>query len=381
MSVSDYGAFNALYAMIILIITPLPILEMTIAKIIVGLKGERIPLKKIEIFFFKKILRWSFFFWCIGAIACPWLKSYFHLESGLAVYFVMCQMGLLLLLPSLTGILQGLTLYTTLCVVWCLLNLGRILAGGLLIVLYGRFSVLGAHATMFFGLILSFALSFVILERQIGREKNNYYESQNLLKLRKKFRGEFSGTFPVLALYYITIAFLLNVNIVIARHYLALEDAGLYAVAAIIGRIAYYLPGILVSVLFSETAGQASRNTILKLGLVAGLASGLFGLICWFWPELLIDLLIGEKYAGAASALRIIAPGMSFLAVANLFFIYFLGREHYTFLYTFIPCSILVVVLILLKFHTTSLEIATGMTGGAFGCLLLALVFWRMEVV
>ena len=51
-----------------------------------------------------------------------------------------------------------------------------------------------------------------------------------------------------------TIIILGTIDIALVRHYCSPEEAGLYATAAILGRIALFLPGALIAVLFPSAA-------------------------------------------------------------------------------------------------------------------------------
>lgn len=361
MTPGDYGIFNALNSLVVLISSPIPVGNMLIAKmtIKVSSQGEQIA-ASLRNFLLKKGIILAILVWFTGFLSLPWLQKYFHLSQKTPLYILMAHAGLVMLIPIFSGMLQGLRLYLIQAIGLALFSWGRLASGGIL-AHDGHLTVSEALFCAFISTALVTALIAVFLKKKLG--KTNPSQKFHFSSLLWK---ELTSSFPYLALNYFTIALFLNADLILARHYLSSEEVGLYAVAAIIGRIAFYLPGILVAVLFAESVRQTRERDLLKVGAFAGLTSFSFGSLCWIAPELLIRILMGIKYIGAAPYLRVIALGMSFLALSNMIFTYFLGQEKYNYLYSLILCAALTFGAILIKFHHSPMEIALSLTLGSF---------------
>ncbi len=267
------------------------------------------------------------------------------------------------------GMLQGLRFYLMQALGMALFSWGRLASGGIL-AHDGRLTVSEALFCAFISAALVTSLAAAFLKYKIPK---NSFPSMKV-NLEGLLWKEFRSTFPYLVVNYFTIALFLNADMIFARHYLSSQEVGLYAVAAILGRIAFYLPGIMVAVLFAESVRRTRKRDLLKIGILAGIASFSFGGLCWLAPEPLIRLLMGTKYLGAAPYLRVIALGMSFLALANLIFTYLLGQEKYRYLYGLMLCAFFTFGSILIKFHQSPLEIALALTLGTFITWLWAMV-------
>jgi len=170
-----------------------------------------------------------------------------------------------------------------------------------------------------------------------------------------------------------------NLDIILVKHYCPPEEAGLYSIAAILGRIALFLPGVLIVVLFPEaakaqtTGNEDSRILWVSLAMTAILGGG-FALACTLWPEQIIILLFGEKYQAGAELLKIISLAMAMLAVANVIFTYSMARSEFKFLW---PLAIGVAMMLILIFnlHDSALTIAK-MVLYSIGLILTGTLSW-----
>jgi O-antigen/teichoic acid export membrane protein len=129
-----------------------------------------------------------------------------------------------------------------------------------------------------------------------------------------------------------------NLDVVAVRAMFSPEASGLYAVAAVLARIAYLLPIAGVNVLFSEAtrAGLDSENSeraarrvlfhnfvfAAALGLVAAVPLSLFA-------EPVLAMFGGAAYAASAAVLRVLSFVMALLAILQVVVTYMLARHQY----------------------------------------------------
>ena len=159
----------------------------------------------------------------------------------------------------------------------------------------------------------------------------------------------------------------------------------MYATAAIIGRIGFYLPSVLVFVLFPEAArimesgGNWRRPFITSMLLTAALALS-FAFVCGFFPGMVVSVLYGKEYLSAAGLLRVISIAMACLAMANVVFANSLAREEYGFIY--IQCAGMVFLIVAVFFsHASPMDIALDLLGAVAFMLVCSLgwitFLWR----
>ena len=349
----DYGVFNSLFAMVSIFSAPVSILHIVFSRFIVNLSLS--GMGKVKTLFmksFKVILVFSGTILFGGIIAIPLIKDFFHLEVTTPIVLVLVTLCFTLLFPIPFAILEGLHRFTRLGIGSGCSPLIRFL-GALLFVTglgWGVNGALVAAATA-----SAFTLGFGI------------WSLKDILKTSSEplpdgtFRDMANYSGPVL-LSTTMIMILGNIDISLVRHYCSPEEAGLYASAAILGRIAWFLPGALVTVLFPSAAKARALGKkdgyILwtSLSLTAFLAFAV-ALLFNLWPEQLISLFLGDKYREAASLLKIVSIAMAILSLTNVIASYSLARSDYTFLLPLVAGVALMIILIL-TYHDTATTIA-----------------------
>jgi O-antigen/teichoic acid export membrane protein len=178
----------------------------------------------------------------------------------------------------------------------------RLVVGlGLIQLSAGASSMLAAYAA---GGLLGLAHGALVMRRGLIAPDASSAVSPSRFDLRAPFRAL---TAPLL-LVHAYAALMVNLDVLVAKHFLSAREAGLYAGAASLSRVVAVGATPLLLVLFSRlaTLSAARRNTqrTFRLGALligVGLASSL--LIPAFFGELLLRLVLGEAYDGASSVL------------------------------------------------------------------------------
>ena len=148
-----------------------------------------------------------------------------------------------------------------------------------------------------------------------------------------------------------------NIDIVLVRHYCSPDQAGYYATAAILGRIAFFLPSSLLSVLFPSVAkasvsGEKDEHYFwINLGLTTFLAGSVF-LVLFFAGEAIIQFVYGDQYYLAAHILKIVTAAMGLLALSHVIFSYSLARFEFSFLWPLVGGTIIMVSLVYFYYET-----------------------------
>ncbi|MCH8313427.1 MAG: oligosaccharide flippase family protein [Nitrospinae bacterium] len=288
----------------------------------------------------------------IGLAAIPWIQNFLHLEAKTPILIMLVQLAFLLILPVFLGVIQGLHRFAAFGICGSSVSLVRFLSC-LLFVLALGWGVNGALLSGTIGAMIAigFTLFFLrdILVIPKGKIPHGIFS-----EMRRYSLPVFLSTTLVMVLG--------NLDIVLVKHYCTPEEAGLYSIAAILGRIALFLPGVLIVVLFPEasraqaTGKEDSRILWVSLGMTALLGGG-FALACTLWPEQIIILLFGEKYQAGAELLKIISFAMAMLAVANVIFTYSMARSEFKFLWP-LAIGVAMMLILIFNFHDSALIIA-----------------------
>jgi O-antigen/teichoic acid export membrane protein len=350
---AEYGSFNALNSMAVVLAAPVAILPMVFSRYTVQLSFSSMgQVKSLLIDGLKVLFVISASCLVIGVLALPWMKDYLHLDTMVPILIVLAGMVLSHLMPALLGIFQGLLRFFSLGIAMSCVTVVRFLAGLLLVLVLG-WGINGALLAGIIGTGLAIGLSFKALNDVLQNPRET---------LPQGLFGEM-GTYALPVIISTTmVAALGMLDMVLVRHYCMPEDAGLYATAAILGRIALSLPGVLIMVLFPEAAKAQESGTKddhmlwMSIGMTVILGGG-FALFCIFWPEWVITILFGAKYRAAAPLLQITSLAMAMLAVANVMFTYNLAHSEFAFLWP-LSCGVVLMLALVYLFHDTALTIA-----------------------
>jgi len=327
MTPADYGGFNALFAVAVVLAAPAAVLQLTYSKqtILLSAAGTG-QLKEL----LSRGVTWTAAVAVaailIGTPAAPAVSSFLSAPSSLHVALMMAFAGASVAFPMFVGIVQGLRRYIAFSFSLCSVPLARLL-GGLFFVAWGGYGIGGALwaciASMLVGIALAlFALRDILVANRVPLASGT----------AKTMRMDAA---PMAASSLLMLAFV-NLDIVLVRHYCSAEESGLYATASVLGRIAFLLPSVLANVLFPEAIHARSgkgQHRMLTLNLLAtGLLAAAVALMLCTWPAAVLSFLMGEQYAAAAPLLRTVSIAMALLAMANSLFTYLLAHSDYRFI-------------------------------------------------
>ena len=377
MSPVDYGLFNSINSLGVLVSAPVPVLSLLITKVVVKLSIQDLGLVRS---FYRRSL---FYFFFIGAAilllglgASPFLKSYFHLLNIVPLFIIFCQLALGAIVPLPLGVLRGIKEYVAFTfsaasAVWI-----RLLAAVAIVLVAGALSVSQAIFCGVVGAASVFLLCHIFLDRRLSGERRKGTLDAGWIK--KELRR---SLVPV-ALTYMGLSSFCNIDLILVRHYLP-GEAGLYAVAAILGRIGFYLPGILIAVLFPEALHaieqkRDSNGILVRIVVLTALVSGCFALFCFLMPDFIIKSLMGAKYLAASSFLPIIAGAMAMLALAHALFTYGMAKERYGYLWALAGGVLLCVILVSGFFHNSAREVALAVFWSITSVLLGTAGWWSL---
>lgn len=166
------------------------------------------------------------------------------------------------------------------------------------------------------------------------------------------------------------IAFLSNVDLVMAKHYLDPIDAGLYASVAVLGKTMLYIPSSFALALFPMVSSSDLANgdsfRILDKALVCTALMGVAGLAVFaLFPDVLISLLFGQRFAGAEVYLKYYAFAMTLMSLLSILISFNLARGRTQFVYS-LGAGCIMTVAAIWFFHANILEVVLSLTAVFF---------------
>ena len=258
----------------------------------------------------------------VSALAREPLAALVNVDEEWAAAAVPVTAALWLLLSVQRGLLQAAQAYRPVAVSIVLEGLGR-MAGGLLLVGLGA-GVTGAYL----GTLAAFACAalalFFVLRRRLGPPAHGTPPHP----LRALARA---AAMPIGAL--VLVAALQNVDVIMARHALAEDPAGIYAATTVAAKfIVWIAVGLGLWVLPEATrraaAGHDPRPVLLRaLGLIAALTVPALVAFALF-PELLLRIAFGSDYESGEAVLLPLGVAFALLACTYVGVQFLLGLHR-----------------------------------------------------
>jgi O-antigen/teichoic acid export membrane protein len=271
----------------------------------------------------------------------PAVAGYLRIADTRLVYLLALASALGLLLAVTRGALQGLSRFVLLSLNTLLDMATRVLvAVGLILAGLGA---IGAGIALATGPVIAYAQSLFLLRRFA---RSSARTSPPLTDV-----GRYTVSAIVAAA---GITYLLNIDVILAKHYLPSHDTGLYAAGAVLGRVIFFLGTTVAAVMFPEVTllharGEAHFHVVEKSLLLLGILSAGFVLTYALLPGIVIGP-FGETFARVTPYLVLFAIALSFFAISVLFVNYFLSINNRRFIVPLLAASALETVLIM-AFH------------------------------
>lgn len=249
-------------------------------------------------------------------ILAPAVAGYLHIADTRLVYLLALASALGLLLAISRGALQGLCQFVLLSLNTLLDMATRVvLAVGLIL---GGLGAIGAGIALATGPLIAYAHSLFLLRR--------FARSSTTTSPPLTDVGRYTLSAVVAAA---GITYLLNIDVILAKHYLPGHDSGLYAAGAVLGRVIFFLGMTVAAVMFPEVTllharGETHFHVVEKSLLLLGILSAGLVLTYALLPGVVIGP-FGQTFARLSSYLVLFAIALSFFAISVLFVNYFLS--------------------------------------------------------
>lgn len=351
MSGADFGAFNSLLSIFMLVAAPLATLQLAVVKYVAEFNAQN-QVEKIRALFFKlmsKILPLAFFTFLVFCSTSFYLLNKLKIGSPDAGYILAILLALSFVTPVLAGMLQGLELFK-----WLISS--SIISQAFKLILAFIFISLGFNIAGALGAFLAAALIGIII---------SIFALKNFLSWRAvegdiNFKEFFAYLFPVAISSFCFIA-LVSFDMVWVKYFFDPTQAGFYSIAQMVGKIFLFLPGAISVVMFPKTAGLNAKNedtypTLKKSLLYAGGLSVMANVVYNVFPSLMLRLLTGKMFPESVILGRLFGVSMSFFALLYILITYSLSIKNLHFIKYLILFTLLQSIAIIL-FHKDTIHI------------------------
>lgn len=348
---SDFAAFNALLSIFVLFSMPLATLQMAVAKYSAGFIAQN-QIKKVRVLL-SSLLKKTFIFAALTFFIFCFISFYIidklKIPSVLSGYLLALLLALCWMTPVFSGGLQGLELFKWFMSVSVITGALKLLLAFIFIWL--GFNIAGALGALLFASLAGLIISFFPLR---------HFFSFRIIEDTIDFKEIFLYLFPVIISYFCFMS-LVNSDMILVKYFFSPQDAGVYSLAHVLGKIFLFLPGAISIVMFPRVSLLNAQNketvSTLKKSLSYGLLLSMVAIIVYnIIPVFILKILTGKAPLESIRLGRIFSISMSFYALLFIFISYFLSLKDMRFIKYLVLFSIVQFSAIIL-FHRTLLQV------------------------
>ena len=386
LSPSDFGTFNTIAGLGLLIGFFAPVIPNVVSKFLISTENDKNLQEKFRLFFLRRSFCASLVITALMILGAPLYAHMFQVPSTTPIIIFSLAIGSMVWMMYLQGILttQGryvlfsshLTAHTAIKVSLVVVSilffsggyyeaLWAVVISNLIIIL----SLIGFAKAPAKGAFWRFSLE-VKRWRYLLLPKKGY-------SLKTSEKAEISKFFIPATMAQLVFTLMINIDIVLVQAFAGAKEAGIYSFAAILARVAIFLPQMLLSVLFPEIVrNQDSRKILNQTMALTLLTSGGYWLFLFSFKEPILHLVFGSDGVLAAPLIGYITFAMVLFSVTNILFQKNLAKDLYGFLWP----SVMTIACLLLAGGLLSDKTALGMAKLMMWlnvALLFVVLFWE----
>ena len=248
------------------------------------------------------------------AAASPLLASYLHLGSAAPALWLAASVAPLPALAAMQGMLQGRERFAALAWVLLAAAAGKLAAGTGLVALGA--GVEGAIAAVSLGSLAAVLLALAWVRPGLAAGASPPGRARSWKRLLPSGLGrEVAGaTTAILGLFVLA-----NVDVLLARHHLDADASGLYAAGAVVAKVAYWAPQVVMLIVFPRLVTSGARQRLLARSAACVAAFGAMLVVAAAAaPHLAASVSFGRSYLAVGPALPLFAALGTCLALVQL---------------------------------------------------------------
>lgn len=375
LSPTDFAAFNSLLSIFMLIYIPLGTLQLVVAKYCAefNVLGQSSKITFLISDFIKKsgILAMFFFitFWFASGHILNALKIY----SPASGYILTAVIALACVLPVLLGSIQGLEFFGRLSIALAIAGIFKLVMAFVFIAL--GYKIAGAMSALLISIAINIFIFYFFLRRFISfkaaKEDINYKEILGYV-------------LPVGLSSFCYIA-LVNMDMILVKYFFTPQDAGVYSLAQMVGKIFLFLPAAISLVMFPKVSGLNASNldtthTLNRSLFYAAVLCVIACLVYNLFPAFILKILTGKAFVDSVALGRLFSLSMSLFALLFVLTTYFLSIKDLRFIKYLILSTVLQLVGIIL-FHKNLFQVQTVLSINAGFIIGILLFLTRKRAV
>ena len=349
LGVVEYGILGSLLAASYIIFVPLGAISTIITKFVSEFKARNEYGKVAYLLFsaIKKLSRYAILIF-VGLSLSSWLiADFLKIPSPFPVILMGLLLAFAVIMSIPRGVLRGLQNFGQLGLNISLEALIRLLLG-ILLVSVG----LGVN-----GAILAYGLSYLAATFLILAHLKFLFHLRNeTIDVSKIYKF----SLPALTMS-ICLALMTNVDLIFVKHFFASEEAGVYTVVSVLGKVIFFVSGAFTIPMFPlvselHTRGENTLSILKKSSIYVISFSGIVVAAYWLSPSFIVHTLYGPAYSAAVPLLGAIGIAMGLIALVMVYTAYLLALKNMRFIKVLLGCTFLQIVLLGL-FHRTLLQV------------------------
>src|SRR5581483_5327891 len=368
----DYGLFGALLGIVYLAAAASNAINACVAGVIARqAAGEGADARKAAGAALGQMLIVAGVVFALVCLAAPFLRMYLHGHSLLPILLTNVLLFLALVGPVVQGALLGEQRFAWYSASQLLNGGSRLLLGGLAIAL--GFGVAGALGAVVVALTATMLLGLAVAQPRLT------------VSWRSLRSGPLGPILLPMAVGFLAISMPTSADVLVARHFFASHEAGLYAGVAALGRIILFLPLSVSLVLYPKIAQDAaagrSSERYLPIGVgLSCLLAGAATLVLALAPRFVLTHALGTEYAGAQNILAPYAIA-SFLFSVVVFLLYFhLAQHRFAFIYAVLAPHIALELVLPYFLHGSPQQLVAVLLWVNASLLVCSLLFTRASL-
>lgn len=368
LSPSDFGAFNSLLSIFLLVFTPASTIQYVVAKYSAQYYSNQ-QTSKLKFFlsdFTVKTLISAAAVFFVFSAAIGSILNGLKISCPPAAYIFPAAISFACIIPVFLGAVQGLERFAWVSTQPVVTGSSKLIVAFVLITL--GFNIAGALSALVVSNLITVFILYIPLRNLISfsgaKEDIDYKEILNFL-------------YPVALSSFCYIG-LVSMDMIMAKHFFTSESAGLYSLSQMVGKIFLFLPGAISIVMFPKVSGLNAKNldtsVTLKKSLLYGYILCAAAILIYnVFPAFILTVLTGKVFPESIVLGRLFSFSMSFFALLFILITYFLSIKDMRFI-KYLICSVFLQFAALMLFHRDVFQVQIVLCVNScltFGTLLL----------
>lgn len=335
LGVEGYGELTSLTSAVLTLAAPANVAQIVVARFIAGFAaaGDLHAKERLTRSVVRASLMLALLVAIVGTILSKPIAGFFHVASFWPIVVSAASLGMYAVITVQRGVLQGASRFGELSTSYCVESVLRLVVGAMLAVWYGP---LGALLGLLVGVIGCFYYDEWAL-------RAHHEGATERAAAGRERTGSIAWRIGVAQLMLTVLSFY---DVVLVRHLFGARDAGLYAAAALVGRVMLGLLAFVPMLVMPKTTARASVGAsgiplfVGAMAIAAAIAA-VGSLAALAAPRMVVELFAGRAFGDAAPVVPLYVMASAALGLANVAAAYQFGLHRYAFVLpvTVVACA------------------------------------------